>query len=81
MEHIVYVVIGVITELMSCSLPDSDSSEEHPLSLLSILIIRGDMSSIFGLVVPIDKPRYVKGIVPIEQPKVVSDAVFFQVSH
>ena len=72
MEHIVYVVIGVITELISCSLPEIESRKEHPLSLLSILIISGDISSILGLVVPKGNPRYVKGIVPMDQPKVAA---------
>ena len=57
MVHIAYVVIGVITKLMSCNLPDKDSREEHALSFLSILIIKEDMSSIFGLVVPMGRPR------------------------
>jgi hypothetical protein len=41
-----------------------------PENLLSTLSIIGVRSSILGFVVPIGKPRYVKGIVPTEQPKV-----------
>lgn len=40
------------------------------VSLLSDLSIRGMKSSIFGFVVPIGMPKYVKGIVARVQPKV-----------
>jgi len=41
-----------------------------PVSLLSILVMRGANSEIGGFVVPSGSPRYVNGISPTWQPKV-----------
>jgi hypothetical protein len=40
------------------------------VTLLSILHTRGKRSVIFGFVVPIGRPRYVKGIEATAQPKI-----------
>jgi len=58
-----------MTEFTISNLPEYDSIEEQALSLLSILVMSGVRSCILGLVVPIGKPKYVKGIDPTAQPK------------
>lgn len=62
--HIAYVVIGVITEFAISNLPATVSREEQEGRRRSIRSIMGEKSFIFGLVVPIGKPRYVNGMVP-----------------
>jgi hypothetical protein len=61
----VYVTMGVIAELIICSLPEYDSQVEHADNLCSTLSMIGERSSIFGLVVPIGRPRQVNGSEPI----------------
>ena len=64
--------MGVMTKLTNWSLPDMESREDEAFNLLSILTMRGDMSSTFGFVAPMGSPKYVKGIVPREHPKVAA---------
>jgi hypothetical protein len=59
-----------MAEFTISSLPLCDNQVEQANNLLSTLSIIGARSSIFGLVVPMGKPRYVKGIDPISHPKV-----------
>lgn len=53
------------TELTNWSFPPYESMLEKQVSLLSILLIIGINSSIFGFAVPSGSPRYVNGRVPI----------------
>lgn len=50
---------------------------EQAESLRSTLSIIGDRSSILGFVVPIGRPRYMKGSVPIWHPKVLARCCIF----
>jgi hypothetical protein len=59
-------------ELTICSFPACDRNSEVLTSLLSHLVTRGRKSSILGFVRPRGRPKYVKGKLPTEQPKVVA---------
>jgi hypothetical protein len=68
-EHIAYVTVGVITELIISKRLEYDRKLEQALRHLSTLSINGVRFCIRGLVVPMGKPRYVKVMVVIWQPK------------
>jgi hypothetical protein len=57
--------------------PLCDNQVEQANNLLSTLSIIGARSSIFGLVVPMGKPRYVKGTDPISHQKVFARRTIF----
>lgn len=63
--HIVYVDKDVIAESTRVSLPVIESQVAVAVILLSTLLIVVVWSSTLGLVVPIGRPRYVKGIEPL----------------
>jgi hypothetical protein len=50
------------TELTNCTFPACMSIEDIDVDCLSTLFIKEAKCSIFGFVVPIGRPRYVKGI-------------------
>ena len=62
----------VMTELSSESFPPYEIMLSVAESLRSTRQTRGNKSSTDGLVVPIGKPRYVKGIFPTTHPKIVA---------
>ena len=55
-------------ELTSTSRSPYDRKDADAVNLLSTRSVKGDKSLIVGLVVPIGKPRYVKGIVAVWHP-------------
>jgi len=60
------------TELTICNLPAWDRKREVLINLLSHLLTRGMKSSTLGLVKPKGSPKYVKGKLPTEHPKVAA---------
>jgi hypothetical protein len=60
----------VKTTFVICNLPACERNIEVLASLLSHFEIKGKKSITLGFVIPRGKPKYVKGIDPIEQPKV-----------
>jgi hypothetical protein len=74
MEKVLIKKVGSVvkTELVSCSLLACDSKMDVLINLFSHLLTIGMNSSTFGFVKPSGNPRYVKGKVPTEQPKVLA---------
>jgi len=73
----VYVGRADRTALVSSTLPEKARKFEVAVSLLSIWLTSGAKSTIFGLVVPIGTPRYVKSKLPTWHPKALARSLAF----